>query len=335
MKKPKVEHRRKQKLLKNSSKHSHSFSDNNSIKSSLSVVASKPNAKNLGLEPGLYIIATPIGNAQDITLRALDTLKKADVIVCEDTRVTSKLLSIHNINRPLMIYHEHNSKSAGPKIIEHLQRGKIVAFVSDAGTPLISDPGFRLVQACARKKIYVTHLPGASSVLTSLVLAELPTDKFLFAGFPPNKVGQRIKFFEDLNTVQATLVFMENSKRIVKSLNDMTRIFGSRDAAIGRELTKKFEEVRKGSLDELYKHYALVGAPKGEVTIVIGPPPKNKTKVPQKKIDILLKEIIKVKSLRDTVETVVTSTGAPRKDIYARALKLTSKTFTDGIIKKR
>jgi len=322
MSKPRGEPRRKSKLLKHSSNHSQPSSDNSSDKTSLSINASKPVPQNNELKPGLYIIATPIGNARDISLRALDTLRIADVIVCEDTRVTSKLLAIHHITRPLMAYHEHNSELAGPKIINRLKRGEIVALVSDAGTPLISDPGFRLVQACAREKIYATHLPGASSVLTSLVLAGLPTDRFLFAGFPPNKAGKSLSFFENLKFVQATLIFLENPKRLVKSLNNMAHIFGPRDAAIGRELTKKFEEIRKGSLQELSDHYTLNGMPKGEVTIVISPPTTNEMATPKQDIDRLLKKVLAISSLKDAVSAVVKETGAPKRDVYTRALEL-------------
>ena len=325
MSKPKGELRRKSKLLKHSSNHSQPSSDNNSNKTSLSVNASKPVAHNNEFKPGLYIIATPIGNARDISLRALDTLQIADVIVCEDTRVTSKLLAIHHISRPLMAYHEHNSELAGPKIINRLNRGEIVALVSDAGTPLISDPGFRLVQACAREKIYVTHLPGASSVLTSLVLAGLPTDKFLFAGFPPNKAGKSLTFFESFKFVQATLIFLENPKRLVKSLNNMAHVFGPRDAAIGRELTKKFEEIRKGSLQELSDHYARDGVPKGEVTIVISPPTANEMETPQEDIDRLLEKVLAISSLKDAVSAVVKATGAPKREVYTRALELSTR----------
>jgi len=221
-----------------------------------------------------------------------------------------------------MAYHEHNSELAGPKIINRLKRGEIVALVSDAGTPLISDPGFRLVQACAREKIYATHLPGASSVLTSLVLAGLPTDRFLFAGFPPNKAGKSLSFFENLKFVQATLIFLENPKRLVKSLNNMAHIFGPRDAAIGRELTKKFEEIRKGSLQELSDHYTLNGMPKGEVTIVISPPTTNEMATPKQDIDRLLKKVLAISSLKDAVSAVVKETGAPKRDVYTRALEL-------------
>jgi 16S rRNA (cytidine1402-2'-O)-methyltransferase len=325
MGKPKGELRRKSKLLKHSSNHSQPSIDNNSIKTNHSINASKPTAHNNEFKPGLYIIATPIGNARDITLRALDTLNIADVIVCEDTRVTSKLLAIHHITRPLITYHEHNSELAGPKIINRIKRGEIVALVSDAGTPLISDPGFRLVQACAQEKIYATHLPGACSVLASLVLAGLPTDRFLFAGFSPNKVGKRTNFFEGLRFVQATLIFLENPKRLVKSLNDMARVFGPRDAAIGRELTKKFEEVRKGSLQELSDHYKQVSVPKGEVTIVISPPNANELETPQEDIDRLLKKVLKTLSLKDAVNAVVKKSGAPRRNVYTRALELSAR----------
>jgi 16S rRNA (cytidine1402-2'-O)-methyltransferase len=325
MSKPKGELSRKSKLLKHSSNHSQPSSDNNCYKTNLSANASKPIAHNSELKSGLYIIATPIGNARDISLRALDTLKIADVIVCEDTRVTSKLLAIHHITRPLMAYHEHNSELAGPKIINRLKRGEIVALVSDAGTPLISDPGFRLIQACAREKIYATHLPGASSVLTALVLAGLPTDRFLFAGFPPNKAAKRTNFFESIRLVQATLIFLENPKRLIKSLNSMALIFGPRDAAIGRELTKKFEEIKKGSLQELSDHYTREGEPKGEVTIVISPPTAKEMETPQQDIDRLLEKALAISSLKDAVSAVVKATGASKREVYARALELSAR----------
>ena len=216
MGKPKSKQMQKSKLLKRSSNHSQPYHHNNSYDSNLTANASKLAAQNNELKPGLYIVATPIGNARDITLRALDTLHTADVIVCEDTRVTSKLLTIYNISRPLIAYHEHNSKFSGPRIINRLKQGEIVALVSDAGTPLISDPGFRLIQACAKEKIYTTHIPGASSVLTSLALAGLPTDKFLFAGFPPNKMSKRSNFLGGLKYVPATLIFFENPMLVIE-----------------------------------------------------------------------------------------------------------------------
>ncbi len=282
--------------------------------------ASKPAA----LDPGLYLLATPIGNARDITLRALDTLQACDVIVCEDTRVTAKLLAIHAIRRPLVAYHEHNADKAGPAIIERLQKGEIVALVSDAGTPLISDPGYRLVKTCAEKGLYVTHLPGPSSVLTSLVLAGLPTDKFLFAGFPAPKSGKRTSGFEELKSVPATLVFLESPKRLAKSLADMAQVFGPREAAVGRELTKKFEEIRRGSVEELAGYYLNAGAPKGEVTIVVAPPALSDGEASEEDIDRLLKQALAIGSLKDAVSAVVAATGAVKRDVYARALQLSA-----------
>ena len=285
---------------------------------SLGASASKPRA----LCAGLYIVATPIGNARDITLRALDALRGADVIVCEDTRVTSKLLAIHAISRPLLAYHEHNADKAGPQIIERLKQGQIVALVSDAGTPLVSDPGYRLVRTCAEENLFVTHLPGPSSVLTALVLAGLPTDRFLFAGFPNNKSGKRQTELGELKAVPATLVFLESPKRLAKSLADMALILGPRNATIGRELTKKFEEVRRGTLNELAYHYQQAGSPKGEVTIVIAPPLALDDAATPEDIDHMLGDALSTLSLKDAVAAVSAATGAVKRDVYARALAL-------------
>lgn len=275
------------------------------------------------LSPGLYLVATPIGNARDITLRALDTLGGADVIVCEDTRVTTKLLAIHGIRKPLLAYHEHNADKAGRVIMKRLKDGETVALVSDAGTPLISDPGYRLVRACAEAGIHVTHLPGASSVLTALVLAGLPTDRFLFAGFPSTKSGRRKSGFETVKSVPATIIFLESPKRLAKSLAQMAAVFGPRDAVVGRELTKKFEEVRRGTLAELAAHYAAAGAPKGEVTVVVAPPAGDGEEVADgDEVDRLLGEALKEASVRDAAAAVAEATGRPRREVYARALAL-------------
>lgn len=278
--------------------------------------------KTKPLSGGLYIIATPIGNARDITLRALDALEAADVIVCEDTRVTSKLLAIHKISRPLLAYHEHNANTAGPHIIKRLKENQTVALVSDAGTPLVSDPGYRLVRNCYEEGLFVTHLPGPSSVLSALVLAGLPTDRFLFAGFLANKSGKRQTELAELKTIPSCLVFLENPKRLAKSLNDMVQILGKRDAAIGRELTKKFEEVRRGPLDELAAHFAEIGAPKGEVTIVVAPPLSTDAKATPDEIDRLLGAALETLSLKDAVTAVAVATGAVKRDVYACALEL-------------
>lgn len=274
--------------------------------------------------PGLYLVATPIGNSRDITLRALDVLAAADVIACEDTRVTAKLLAIHNIRRPLLAYHEHNADRAGPDIIRRLKSGEIVALVSDAGTPMVSDPGYRLLRTCAEEDIYVTHLPGASSVLMGLVLSGLPTDRFMFVGFPPVKSGKRRSFFDDIKQVPSTLVFLESPKRLASSLADMLTVLGDREAAIGRELTKMFEEVRRGPLSDLAAHYAAAGAPKGEVTVVVGPPGEDK-KIEGDDLDALITAALKDASVRDAAAAVTAATGLARRDVYSRALELSKK----------
>jgi len=287
---------------------------------------SKPSAAGRAQNPvpGLYLVATPIGNSRDITLRALDVLAAADVIACEDTRVTAKLLAIHNIRRPLLAYHEHNADRAGPDIIRRLKSGKIVALVSDAGTPMVSDPGYRLLRTCAEEGIYVTHLPGPSSVLMGLVLSGLPTDRFLFAGFPPVKSGKRRGFFDDLKTLASTLVFLESPKRLASSLADMLAVLGNRDAAIGRELTKMFEEIRRGPLEELAAHYATAGPPKGEVTVVVGAPGEEKI-IDGDDLDALIVAALKGTSVRDAAAAVSAATGLPRRNVYSRALSLAKK----------
>src|SRR5690606_31259972 len=196
--------------------------------------------------PGLYLVATPIGNLRDITLRALDLLAIADRILCEDTRVTARLLQHYGISRPTLSYHEHNAERMMPRVMEHLAAGEIVALVSDAGTPLVSDPGYRLVRAAVEQGIAVTALPGASAALAALSVAGLPTDRFLFAGFPPQKTVARQRFFEEFRDIPASLIFFESPHRLKASLVDAAAVLGPRPAALCRELTKRFEEVRRG-----------------------------------------------------------------------------------------
>ncbi len=273
---------------------------------------------------GLYLVATPIGNSRDITLRALDILTAADVIACEDTRVTAKLLARHNISRPLLAYHEHNAGKAGPGIIRRLKNGEIVALVSDAGTPIISDPGYRLVAACVAEGLYVTHLPGPSSALTGLVLSGLPADRFMFAGFPPVKSGKRRTFLEEVKAAPSTLIFLESPKRLAASLADMAAVLGDRPAAIGRELTKMFEEVRRGKLNELADYYRLAGPPRGEVTVIVGPPAKAAA-IGGEQLDGLLAAALRRASVRDATAEVAAATGVTRREVYARALALAEK----------
>lgn len=273
------------------------------------------------LEAGLYIVATPIGNAADVSLRALDVMTNADVIACEDTRVTSKLLAIHGIRTPLLSYHDHNAERVRPKLIERLKQGESVALASDAGTPLISDPGYKLVRAALAEGIAVTALPGPSAVLAALVLSGLPTDRFFFAGFLPPGAGARRKALAALASVGATLILMESAKRLPASLRDMADVLGDRPAAVAREMTKKFEEVRRGSLPVLARHYEDAGPPKGEVTLVIGPP-ADPAPVSAGDLDRKIIEALATHSLRDAAEIVAAVSGLPRRQVYARALAL-------------
>src|ERR1700722_5140863 len=209
-----------------------------------------------GLAPGLYVTATPIGNARDITLRALDALKGCDLIAAEDTRVTSKLLAIHGIAKPLTAYNDHNAERERPRLLERLHRKSRIALVSDAGTPLVSDPGFKLVRAAIEEGLPVHALPGASAALTGLVLSGLPSDRFLFAGFLPSKSGERQSVLEELKVLRATLIFFESGPRLAESLRDMAAVLGMRSGAVTREMTKLHEEVRRGTLAELAEAYA-------------------------------------------------------------------------------
>jgi len=281
-------------------------------------------------QPGLYLVATPIGNARDITLRALDVLRSADLIACEDTRVTSKLLAIYGIRATTLPYHDHNAERMRPQILEALRQGQIVALVSDAGTPLIADPGYRLVREVAAAGLPVTALPGASAVLAALSLSGLPTDRFLFAGFLPERAAERRRVLGELAAVQASLVFFESPRRLDDSLQDALQMLGDRPAAMGRELTKKFEEVRRGPLSELAAHYKDAEAPKGEVVLVIGPPLAEAAIVDDTAIDTALKAALQSSSLKQAVADVAAATGAARKLVYARALRLKPSTDVDA-----
>jgi 16S rRNA (cytidine1402-2'-O)-methyltransferase len=272
------------------------------------------------LAPGLYILATPIGNAADITLRALAALKGADLVLAEDTRVTAKLFAIHGLKGHLNPYNDHNAAQVRPRILEKLRAGAAIVLVSDAGTPLVSDPGFKLVRAAIAAGIAVTALPGPSAALAALALAGLPTDRFLFAGFLPSRAGERARALEELKTVRATLILFESPQRLAESLGAMRAVLGERPAAVTRELTKLHEEVRRGPLGELAAHYEKAGPPKGEVTLVIGPPaevaPDNAA------IDAALKAALPFMPVKAAADMIAALTGAARKAVYHRALKL-------------
>lgn len=270
---------------------------------------------------GLHLVATPIGNAGDITLRALETLRGVDVIACEDTRTTGRLMARYGVSTPLIPYHEHNAAKMRPQLLARMAAGQAIALVSDAGTPLISDPGYKLVRAAVAEGLDVTHLPGANAALTALVLSGLPSDRFLFAGFLPNRTGARRAALAELRAVPATLVFYESPQRLPEMLADAAGALGAREAAVARELTKLFEEVRRGPLTDLAARYAEAGPPKGEVVVVIGPPTDAPADAPAD-IDALLRDALDSMSVRDAAATVAAATGRPKKEIYARALEM-------------
>jgi len=271
--------------------------------------------------PGLFIVATPIGNAGDVTLRALETLRAAHAVACEDTRVTAKLLARYGIRAPLLQYHEHNAARMRPQILARVAAGETIALVSDAGTPLISDPGYKLVREAREQGLPVTHLPGPSAALTALVLSGLPSDRFLFAGFLPNKRKARRDALAELKGVRATLVLFESAQRLEDFLADAADVLGGREVAVARELTKLFEEVRRGTLADLAAHYAAAGPPKGEVVVVIGPPPEPEAAA-EETVDAMILDALSRLSLRDAAAEVAAATGQPRKAVYARALEL-------------
>ena len=275
--------------------------------------------------PGLYVVATPIGNLGDVTLRALALLAGADVIACEDTRTTARLLARHGIRARTTPYHDRNAARARPALLRRLQSGEVVALVSDAGTPLISDPGYRLVQSAIDAGIAVVPLPGPSSVLAALAAAGLPTDRFLFAGFLPARSAARSAALAELSQLQATLVFLESPRRLAASLADMAAALGDRDATVARELTKKFEEFRRAPLGSLAAHYRREGPPRGEVVVVVGPPRSAAPAPEPADIDARLRQALGHGRLRDAVDEVAAATGAPRRTVYARALALSGK----------
>ncbi len=274
------------------------------------------------LAGGLYVVATPIGNLRDITLRALEVLAGADVIACEDTRVTRKLLDHYGIATPMTPYHEHNAAMARPKLLARLAEGASVALVSDAGTPLVSDPGYKLVRAAHEADFSVTPLPGASAALSALVVAGLPTDRFFFEGFLPAKEGQRRTRVAELARIPATLVLFETGPRLARSLDDLAESFGAREAVICRELTKMHEEVRRGDLASLARDYAAAAEPRGEIVIVIAPPDENGAPVDADTVDAMLRRALGRSSVKDAAEEVAAATGRPRREIYQRALAL-------------
>ena len=285
---------------------------------------SPPSADTVRFAPGLYLVATPIGHLRDISLRALDLLAAADLVACEDTRVTEKLMTRYGLKSPRLAYHEHNAERMRPLLLERLKAGAVVALVSDAGTPLVSDPGFKLVRAAVAEGIAVTALPGPSATLAALVLSGLPSDRFLFQGFLPPKEAGRRRVLEELAGLRATLVFFETAPRLAAALANMAAMLGDRPAVVARELTKLHEELRRGSLAELAAHYAAAGAPKGELVIVVGGLSEEAAQaaVTEDALDAALDAALAIMSLKDASAAVAEATGRPRREVYQRALLL-------------
>jgi 16S rRNA (cytidine1402-2'-O)-methyltransferase len=271
------------------------------------------------LEPGLYLVATPIGNLRDVTLRALDVLAGADLVLAEDTRVTSKLLNAYDIKARLQRYDDHAGQAVRPQVLARLREGARVALVSDAGSPLVSDPGYRLAVEAIGQGSKVIPIPGASAVLAGLAAAGLPTDRFLFAGFPPPRSAARRAFLAELEPVRATLVLFEGASRLGESLADMAAVLGPRPAAVARELTKLHETIARGPLDELAADPALK-APKGEVVVLVAP--GREAQVSTADAEAALREALGRLGPADAASEVARATGLKRRELYRRAVEL-------------
>ncbi len=275
------------------------------------------------LPAGLHIVATPIGNLGDVSLRALATLAAADTILAEDTRVTRRLLDRYGLTTPLEAYHEHNAERVRPALLARLREGAKLALVSDAGTPLVSDPGFKLVEAALAEGIKVTGVPGPSAVLAALTVAGLPTDRFFFEGFLPQKQAARRARLLELAAIPGTLVIFESPHRLADSLADAAAVLGERRAAVARELTKFYEEVRRGGLPELASTYAQEAAPKGEIVLLIEARREEAGAAEAaQSLDERLLAALEGHSLKEAVARVAADSGLPRRTVYARALEL-------------
>lgn len=273
------------------------------------------------LAPGLYVVATPIGNLRDITLRALDVLNAADVVLAEDTRVSGKLLAAYGLEAKLERYDEHAAERMRPRVLGRLAAGERVALISDAGTPMVSDPGYRLVREAAAQGSAVYAIPGPSALLAGLTVAGLPSDRFLFAGFPPPRSAARRSFFAEVAGVRATLVFFETGPRLAASLADMAQVFGAREAAVCRELTKLYETVVRGPLDRLAADPALA-APKGEIVVLVAP--GREAEASAADADAALRDALTRLKPAEAASEVSRALGLARRDLYRRAMELRS-----------
>lgn len=273
------------------------------------------------LAPGLHLVATPIGNLGDITIRALTVLARADLVCCEDTRHSRTLLAHFAIERPLRPYHEHNADAERPRLMALLAQGKAIALISDAGTPLVSDPGYKLVRDAIAAGIHVSAIPGPSSVMCAVAMAGLPTDQFHFAGFLPSREGQRRTRLTELSAIPATLVLFEAPNRLAESLADIAAVLGTRSVAVARELTKRFEEVRRGPAAELAA-WAAAEPARGEIVILIGPAPPRAAS--DSEIEAALQAHASDIGLKEASKAVAAQLGVPRSRVYDIGLKLKS-----------
>ncbi len=274
------------------------------------------------LSPGLYVTATPIGNLGDVTLRALETLSAAHLILCEDTRVTAKLLNRYGIRNSLSPYHDHNAAKVRPQLLARMADGQALALVSDAGSPLLSDPGYKLVQGAVEAGIAVTAIPGASAVLDALTLSALPPDRFMFCGFLPPRSGARRHFLDEVKSIEATLVMFDTTTRLADSLEDIAAVLGDREVAVGRELTKLHEEVIRGRVAEVRAALSERQSLKGEITLVIGPPGVEAKAAPQRMIDTALREAVASMPASRAASEIAKRFGLSKQEIYARLLEL-------------
>ncbi|MBG78395.1 MAG: 16S rRNA (cytidine(1402)-2'-O)-methyltransferase [Alphaproteobacteria bacterium] len=272
------------------------------------------------LSPGLYLVATPIGNLGDITVRALDTLAAADVVLCEDTRVSGKLMSAYGLSKKLMTYNDHATQDLRDKVVRMIGEGQVVALISDAGTPLISDPGYKLVQACQGGNVPVTTLPGANAPLSALQLSGMPIDAFCFIGFLPAKSMARQAMLRQWAHIDGTLIAFESAQRLQKTLVDIKDVLGARKVAVIREITKLYEQYRIDGVSALIDHYAQNGAPKGEIVLVIEPP--HNEAVDEDGVRAALAKALLTMSTKEAANFVAEQTGWAKKAVYALALEV-------------
>jgi len=279
---------------------------------------------NLTSSSTLYIIATPIGNLKDITLRALETLESLNYIACEDTRVSAKLLQHYNIKATTFSYHDHNEEYSSKRILELLRQGNDVGLISDCGMPMVSDPGHFIVQKCIEENINITCIPGASSSITALALSGLPNDSFYFIGFLPSKESARISKLEEISNLKTTIICFESARRLIDSLNNIKQVLGDVKIAVARELTKKFEEIKRDSISNLINYYSEVGAPKGEIVLVIDNSEFHDY-LSEKEIDDKILTLLKEYKVKDISNQLAEAYGLNKKEIYKRVLELKEK----------